>query len=422
MKRFVYTLSIIILWGHTGFAMLYAPPVACPSPVQIQSKPVTRIDFNTNVLLSKDGIRKIKLNNHEEISIFIDERDFPRHCKEKVPTFPLNAALTMKNMTMLKEFYSNWHGGIHGVVEFKQSIAATLCKLAQLPHDPKTDIVPFLLKHLDPFSIERIDCLLEAALDNGHLAIIEYCRHHFHAAYIALALHDACKNNNEKHVTNLLKANISPEFGLGKQEVAQLILHDDVGFETELSPYAHYPLHHAISLNHDIIVKILLNYKANPQRLSHRKLTPLNTALRSFNENDAPLVVARRLSIIEALFQALPEHGRPLPVELNLIFVPGEFRRNIIDIAQKYAPQPPQRLSMEDSFSKEYTQEEFEKFQNKVNLAAALCAPFCIAGGIYAASLCKPTKKASSTAQPKVTPIPHQKIKKSNGAVYNRKK
>lgn len=357
----------------------YVPPVAAPQmPMQL---PIISTNAGTITFLqSKDGKRTLPVILREDTEPTVDERPFPRTCQNSHATFPLREALACKNLSQIVEYYSNWHG-LYLVSDYQKSIAQTLVEVAQLPEakvarlqKPETEpVIPFLLKRLNLDYVERIDCLYDAALDNGHIEIIQFINEHSEKPHAMMAIHEAITRNNPTRLTNLLKAGVSPDLGVGSHECSQLIVHDDVEFAAEESLNAHYPLHSAAFKGHAELVSLLLDYKANAMRLNQHKQTPFKAMLCRFTIEDSEEMTSKRLFILNALLQAMPEEARPLPYEVDLFCVHPKHCEKVLKVLRKFNPKPPARLRMIE----ELTPEELEKLEHTVKIGAGVCLPTC---------------------------------------------
>lgn len=401
---------------------LYIPPAATPPPTPLQL-PIIRTDPGTITLLqSKNGNRFLSVNLREDTEYTIDERPFPRICKKSHATFPLREALAYKNISSMVEYYSNWHG-MFLISDYEKSIATTLVevaqlsatKVAELQHPTIEPVIPFLLKRLNLDYVDRIDCLYDAALDNGHLEIIQHINSNTTKPYAMMALFEAVTHNNPTRLHNLMRAGVSPELGVGAREYSQLIIHDDIEFAAEESINAHYPLHNAAGKGHAELVSILLQYKADPMRLNQHKQTPWRSMLCRFTNEDSEEMTSKRLYILNTLLQAIPESARPLSCSVDLFCVPPNHREKVLGVLRKFNPKPPARLSMLD----EFTAEEIKKFEETVRISASICMPLCTIACICCIEKCRKNTeeegpvvaKTASIATPKKPLLKHKQRK-----------
>ena len=332
---------------------------------------------------------------------------FPASCKGHAVDYPVATAIAFGDARHVIDYYSNWRGS-YLLSDYQRSIAQSLKQTAQLPSTPQTTIIiDFLLSKLDPTFIDRVDCLLDAAVDKvdkGHTELIKYIKRTFTYPFTEWALVEAISENKPHKVDALLQAGIDPNIGIGNQDQAQVVLHDDAKLAFEEYRYGRYPLHMAAHLGQVETVNLLLTHNANVTRLDHYHQTPLFAALQGFSDKDTESITKNRLYIVRRLLEAMPADMRPLPIQTESFNLTPSARGRVRNLLQSFLPQTPARVRMTDEVVS-LTSEQFEELDRKLTQISIGLSAVGAATCICIHKKCCKTAKEKEPKKQKAAPI-----------------
>ncbi len=263
-------------------------------------------------------------------------------CPTYTPSFPLDVALANGDPNQVMAYYSNWQG-TYSPAEYAACIATTLCQTAQRPQKVTGKIIPLLLEMLDPDHLDRIDCLFEDAIDNGHIELIRYIRTRLSSKspdmQSALIKAIDTDQGDPIRVSNLLEAGVAPDEKSGC-----------------------FPLHRAAYTGKSVIVDLLLMHNASTTRLNNNRNLPIFAALHGFEPGDSRDTISQRLRIVQRLLQKMPEHARPIGIEANLCKIPQRTRIHLMEILNEF-PTIPKHICMTDDDDKALSKQHVDTLE-----------------------------------------------------------
>lgn len=326
-----------------------------------------------------------------DAEITVDSRAFPRVCIKYNIDFPLSIEIAFGKVGSVQEYFENWYG-IFAPGEHQRCMVQCLYQAAQLERSKTKDIITFLLSKVHPSFIERPDCLLDNAIDKGHLELIEYIKKKFAFPYTAWAFMEAIGKNDQEKVETLLRAGVSPDVGIGTKDQPQVIVYDDQEFMVLDSKHAHYPLHVAAINGNPFMVATLIAQNANVLRADYNGHTPVIAALYGFSTADTPEVMDGRFAVLKTLLAAMPEDKRPLPIESQLNMLPLTAKERVREIFCAFPTKQPPHICMTEEVV-----EKAQKTEKRIILSSVLVATFCVGWSILLQRYCcKESEKQES--------------------------
>lgn len=292
---------------------LYVPHSYAMLPQGQQLPPARPIQIQTDGYIA----RVSRPSDSNELDVYgfdpskVDVVRDPRNltCCTNIPTqtkHPVVIAAEQGDLEVVKAYFNSWKRYFEGWDHYDRGVAELLDHVARFPAETTAPVARFLLEKVTFSEIKQPDCVRKNALINGHVEILTYLNPHAPEP-MAWELVDAVIHRQDAALTNLLKAGVNPDIGVGNRKKEVVIRQTDE--EAEIAHGVQHPLHTAIFRGNTNAVRLLLQHRASVTLKTVVGDSPLDVALKSFaspQDNDNTAALRRRLYILRTVLNAMP--------------------------------------------------------------------------------------------------------------------